>query len=173
MREQLKGTTAERLRDLRRERNLSQEKLAGIIGVDKSTISRIENGDTFKSDVALSLADYFGVSMDYLFGLSYDKSQANYDLKKLGISSAAAEKLCSEEVDADIVNMLIEHPDFGDLAVTLALYFTDVEASDARNHNTLCDELSRIVGYMRSEGSADASRKIQTINILIPILICL
>ncbi len=82
MQEQLKGTLGERLRDLRREHNLSQQELGNVFGVDKGTISKIENGKTLNSDLALSIADYFGVSMDYLFGLSDDKSPVNYDLKK-------------------------------------------------------------------------------------------
>lgn len=162
--ENLKGTLAERVRDLRRERNLSQQELGNVFGIDKGTISKIENGKTINSNLALSLADYFGVSMDYLFGLTDDRSSVNYDLKKLGISSAAAEKFCSGEVDADIVNMLIEHPDFGNFSIALAMYFTDAVTAGACVQNTIFDEVSRIVGYMRSEGSADASHKIQTIK---------
>ena len=155
--ENLKGTLAERVRDLRRERDLSQLELANVFGVDKGTVSKIENGKTVNSDFALSLADYFGVSMDYLFGLSDDRSSINYDLKKLGISSAAAKKLCSGEVDADIVNMLIEHPDFGNFSIALALYFTDAVTAGACVQNTIFDEVSRIVGYMRSDHSEEAS----------------
>ena len=164
MQEQLKGTLGERLRDLRREHNLSQQELGNVFGVDKGTISKIENGKTLNSNLALSLAEYFGVSMDYLFGLSDDRSTVNYDLKKLGISSAAAEKLCSEEVDADIVNMLIEHPDFGRLSTALALYFTDAVTDGVCVQNTLYDELSRIVGNMRSDKADDVSSNISNMK---------
>ena len=162
--ENLKGTLGERVRDLRRERNLSQQELGNVFSVDKGTISKIENGKTINSDFALSLADYFGVSMDYLFGLSDDRSLVNYDLKKLGISSAATEKLCSGEVDADIVNMLIEHPDFGNFSISLALYFTDAVTAGTCVQNTIFDEVSRIVGYMRSDHSEEAAHDIQTVK---------
>ena len=52
--ENLKGTLAERVRDLRRERNLSQQELGNVFGIDKGTISKIENGKTINSDFALS-----------------------------------------------------------------------------------------------------------------------
>ncbi len=162
--ENLKGTLGERVRDLRRERNLSQQELGNVFSVDKGTISKIENGKTINSDFALSLADYFGVSMDYLFGLSDDRSSVNYDLKKLGISSAAAGKLCSGEVDADIVNMLIEHPDFGNFSISLALYFTDAVTAGTCVQNTIFDEVSRIVGYMRSAHSEEAAHDINTVK---------
>ena len=157
----LYGTLAERVRDLRRADNLTMEQLADKIGINKSTISRIENGDPVMSDIALAISNHFGVSMDYLFGLSDDRTTVNYDLKSLGISPAVAEKLYKEEIDADVVNLLLEHPDFGNFSIALALYFTDAIAIDARIHNTVCDEVSRIIGYVRSEGSADLSHKIQ------------
>ena len=140
----LYGTLAERVRDLRRADNLTMEQLADKIGINKSTISRIENGDPVMSDIALAISNHFGVSMDYLFGLSDDRTTVNYDLKSLGISPAVAEKLYKEEIDADVVNMLLEHQDFGDFSIALALYFTDAIATNARIHNTVCDEVSRI-----------------------------
>ncbi|NQL61420.1 helix-turn-helix transcriptional regulator [Streptococcus suis] len=58
-----------RLRELRKERKLTQEKLASEIGVSKITILRWENGERqIKPDKAQALADYFGVSVGYLLG---------------------------------------------------------------------------------------------------------
>ena len=159
--ENLKGTLAERVRDLRRERDLSQQELGNVLGVDKSTISNIENGHTIKSNLALSLAEYFGVSMDYLFGLSDDRSAVNYDLKSLGISSVVAEKLYKEEIDADIVNMLLEHPSFGGFSRMLALYFTS--AGDCVQ-NTIYDEVSRIVENMRNDNAGSVSEDISNMQ---------
>lgn len=54
---------------LRRERGLTQEGLAELIGVTNSTISKWENG-TYAPDVFLLpvVADVFGVSIDALYG---------------------------------------------------------------------------------------------------------
>ena len=162
--ENLKGTLAERVRDLRRERDLSQQELGNVFGVDKSTISNIENGHTVKSNLAISLAEYFDVSMDYLFGLSDDRSPVNYDLKSMGISPAAAEKLYKEEIDADIVNMLLEHPGFGGFSRVLALYLSDAVTAGACVQNTIYDELSRIVGNMRSDNAGTVSEDISNMK---------
>lgn len=60
-----------RLKELRKEKKLTQEELASEIGVNEKTISRWENGEsTIKSDKAQALADYFGVSVGYLLGYS-------------------------------------------------------------------------------------------------------
>lgn len=61
----------ERLRELRRERGVGQVELANRIGVSKGIISLWENGlrePTISNLVAI--AKYFGVTADYLVGLS-------------------------------------------------------------------------------------------------------
>lgn len=64
-----------RLRDLRRENNVSGQKLADFLGVKKTTISNWENGVNFPNKDRISeLADYFHVSVDYLLGRSNDKA---------------------------------------------------------------------------------------------------
>lgn len=60
-----------RLKELRKEKKLTQEELAGEIGVSKITILRWENGERqIKPDKAQALADYFGVPVGYLLGYS-------------------------------------------------------------------------------------------------------
>lgn len=58
-----------RLIDLRESTDMTQLELARQLGFDKSTMSRIEKGTrNITSDELLRFADYFNVSMDYLFG---------------------------------------------------------------------------------------------------------
>lgn len=65
----------QRLRVLRESVKLSQNKLAGMIGVRQSSINRYENGQSVPSVQTLRwYADYFDVSMDYIFGRT-DKPQ--------------------------------------------------------------------------------------------------
>jgi repressor LexA len=58
-----------RLRALRESVGLSQNKLAGMIGVRQSSINRYENGQSVPSVQTFRwYADYFDVSMDYIYG---------------------------------------------------------------------------------------------------------
>lgn len=60
---------SERLRLLREEKELSQIKLAEILGVKKQTLSDWENGKSETSfEMLVKIADFFGVSTDYLLG---------------------------------------------------------------------------------------------------------
>ena len=62
-----------RLRELRKNKNISQEELGEFCGVAKNTISNWEN-NVNKPDIDLiaKLAKYFNVTTDYLLGLNQD-----------------------------------------------------------------------------------------------------
>lgn len=60
-----------RLKQLRLERGLTQKDLATIIGVGRTTVSEYEAGHIVPNQERLiHLAKYFGVSIDYLTGVS-------------------------------------------------------------------------------------------------------
>lgn len=62
---------SERLTALRRQEPTSQQALAQVLGVGKSAVSMMENGQRAASaDTLIALADYFDVSLDYLVGRS-------------------------------------------------------------------------------------------------------
>lgn len=57
------------LRTLRNKRRLTEQQLADAVGLTKSTISMYESSCRLPSYGALErIADYFDVSMEYLFG---------------------------------------------------------------------------------------------------------
>ena len=59
--------------ELRKERNLSQKKLADAIGVNQATIAKIEiNRNEATASTIRKLANYFEVSSDYLLELEDD-----------------------------------------------------------------------------------------------------
>lgn len=60
-----------RLKELRRQKNITQLKLAMDLNMNQNTISRYETGEREAGYKELiMLADYFDVSVDYLLGRS-------------------------------------------------------------------------------------------------------
>ena len=58
-----------RLRELRQARHLSQLKLAMDLNMNQNSISRYETGEREADyETLIKLADYFGVTVDYLLG---------------------------------------------------------------------------------------------------------
>lgn len=63
----------ENLRKTRKERNLTMKEVGIAIGVGESTISQYETGKRQPDQkTLLKLADYFGVTVDYLLGRATD-----------------------------------------------------------------------------------------------------
>lgn len=60
-----------RLKELRKQKNITQLKLAIDLNMNQNTISRYENGEREAGYRELiMIADYFNVSIDYLLGRS-------------------------------------------------------------------------------------------------------
>ena len=61
----------ERLLQLRKEANLTQDELAAILKINKHSISSYERGKSEPPDeIKIAIAKYFNVSVDYLLGVT-------------------------------------------------------------------------------------------------------
>lgn len=66
---------AERLRELRSSRKLTQKDVYTAIGVSPIVYQRYEYGHSPAYQQLIALADYFDVSLDYLVGRSDDPAR--------------------------------------------------------------------------------------------------
>ena len=70
----MKLNIGENLRRLRREKDLTQEQLAELLGVTFQSVSRWETGATYPDIELLPvMAELFGVSMERLLGVEKEK----------------------------------------------------------------------------------------------------
>lgn len=73
---------AERLRQLRESVKFSQMKIAGVIGTTQASINRYETGQASPSTkVLLWYADFFDVSLDYIYGRTDNPQGKLYEYK--------------------------------------------------------------------------------------------
>jgi len=64
----------QRLRDLREDRDLTQQELATLLKVSQTTYSRYESGALDIPNTSLiKLAEFYKTSIDYLVGLTNNK----------------------------------------------------------------------------------------------------
>lgn len=100
----------ERLKQLRTDAGMTQRDIAQMLGVDRTTYVKYENGSSDPSTATLiRLADYFGVTVDYLIG--HDVSQPARVVSTPKVSDSDLELLkkfhALNDVDrARILNML-------------------------------------------------------------------
>lgn len=72
-------TFAEKLKNLRKSKKITQEELAKIINVERSSIGKYESANTIPSnDTLIKIAEYFNVSTDYLLGKTNVQSNSQY-----------------------------------------------------------------------------------------------
>jgi len=63
-----------RIRDLREDRDLKQKEIAAFLMCDQSLYSKYERGERpLPLELADRLADFYGVSVDYLIGRTGEK----------------------------------------------------------------------------------------------------
>jgi transcriptional regulator with XRE-family HTH domain len=71
-----------RIANLRRNNSLSQLEFSKILNISNTTLSQYESGKRIPSDnVKIQIADYFNVSLDYLFGRTNIMDTADNILK--------------------------------------------------------------------------------------------
>jgi transcriptional regulator with XRE-family HTH domain len=64
-----------RLRDLREDADLNQTQIAQYLGMSQTGYSKYETGENdIPTQVLIKLAKYYKTSIDYILGISNDKS---------------------------------------------------------------------------------------------------
>lgn len=161
-----------RLKELRKSRNLTQAELAKILGIAQPTLSGWEN-DKFQidDDIKTKIADYFGVTVDYLLGREDITKLSNYlgpviETKKIpiiGTVKCGPDGLAFEDIDGYVYvdddltgeifalrckgdSMKFEAIDDGDIAIV------------RRQDDVECGELA-VVAVNGDEGTLKRVRK--------------
>lgn len=79
-------TFGERLYELRKDKNISQEELADLLDVSRQSISKWENDKAYPEMTRLLfMSDFFGVSLDYLMRGIEETTQDNITYKARNI----------------------------------------------------------------------------------------
>ena len=147
----------ERLKDLRVERGLTLEQLAEQTHLSKSALGSYE-ADDFKdiSHYALiKLAKFYGVTSDYLLGLSETKKYPNANLAGLRLSDDMIELLKSGLVDNSLLCELAAHPDFPRLMADLEIYVNGVAVKQVQIANAIVDTMSATIMKQYNPGLTD------------------
>lgn len=132
---QVKLTIGERLKDLRVERKLTLEQLADEVGISKSALGKYEsdNGKDISPYSISLLADYYGVSTDYLMGRTETKNHPNTALHELHLSDDAIDVLKTGHFNHRLLSEVICHKDFQTMMLDAEIYVDRI--ADMRIHD--------------------------------------
>lgn len=63
--------TFRRIRDLREDKDMTQQQLADILHITQKTYSRYETGEhSIPIEILIEISDYYHTSVDYILGLT-------------------------------------------------------------------------------------------------------
>ena len=117
-------TLGEKLKDLRNERELRLADLSEATGISVSTLQRMEADDDIRigyQDIE-TLARYYDVSADYLFGLTDLDQYRNIEIDKLRLSDEAIEILKDGKLNNRLISEFLAHSDFPQLLSAMEIY---------------------------------------------------
>ena len=147
----------ERLKDLRVECGLTLEQLAEQTHLSKSALGSYEAED-FKdiSHYALiKLAKFYGVTADYLLGLTETKNHPNADLADLHLSDELIDLLKNGRIDTALFCELATHKDFVKLLADIEIYVNGVAVKQVQTVNAIVDTMSATIMKQHNPGLTD------------------
>ncbi len=150
---QPKLTIQERLKDLRVERSLTLEQLSAETGISKSALGKYE-ADDFKDISPFSmveLAKFYGVSTDYLLGLTEQKNHPNTELDALHLGDDAIEVLRTSNFNHRLLSELICHKDFQRFMLDAEIYVDRIADMRIKDMNAVLEAV-RQMALMKNGG---------------------
>ena len=135
----LPGKIRDRIKDLMKSQKITQAVLAVRIGVSESSLSRFISGQTDKlgDENIIRIARVFNISTDFLLGEVDIPDRVNYDISELGLSVQAARNLYTHKVNPQVVNALLENPEFANTTALISRYLDDELAKGFAAQNQL------------------------------------
>ena len=150
---QPKLTIQERLKDLRVERGLTLEQLSAETSISKSALGKYE-ADDFK-DISpfsmVALAKFYGVSTDYLLGLTEQKNHPNTELDALHLGDDAIEVLRTGKFNHRLLSELICHKDFQRFMLDAEIYVDRIADMRVKDMNAVLEAV-RQMALMKNGG---------------------
>ena len=121
-------TIGTQIAKLRKDKNITQEDLAKKLGVSAQAVSKWENGGATDVEMLPEIADYFDVSMDFLFGKKTENTETAFT------QQAYLERLDAVQREMSANSMQVYNDTIKSL---VGFEFTDDEAkNDAINNIT-------------------------------------
>ena len=139
----MKGATSiqERLWELRKDKGLNLEELSELTGISKSALGNYEKEDykEINHGNLITLADFYGVSVDYLLCRTENKEQINTPLTELHLNDEMVALLKSGRINNRLLCELATHKDFIKFLADIEIYVDGIATMQIQNLNALVD----------------------------------
>ena len=164
---QPKLTVQERLKDLRVvDFKLTLEELAERTGLSRAALGKYEADETAK-DISpfaiLTLAKFYGVSTDYLLGLTENKNHPNTELNALHLSDDAITVLATGDFNHRLLSEMICHKDFQRMMLDAEIYVDRIADMRITNMNAAMEAVRQSV--IKKKGNDQEDLYLRTLDL--------
>ena len=160
----MKGATTiqERLWELRKDKGLNLEELAEKTGISKSAHASYESDDNkeFNHGNLITLADFYQVSIDYLFCRTENREQINTPLSELHLNDEAVALLKSGRINNRLLCEMISHEKFAELMADAEIYVDGIATMHFHDTNSSLAALRAMILEKHPEATADRAIKV-------------
>ena len=142
-----KLTIDEKLKDLRLERKLTLEELANDTGLSSSALASYE-ADPYKDisvNAMVTLAKYYGVSTDYILGLTENREVSNVEVRDLYLSDEMIALLKEGRINNLLLCEMATHEEFKNLLADIEIYVDRIAATQINTLNANVDAARLII----------------------------
>ena len=145
------------------ERGLSLQELSEQTGLSRAALGNYETDDykeiTHKAIVIL--ADFYGVTSDYLLGLTENREQHPFAVDELGLDDATVDLLKSGKLNVRLICEMIKHPEFINFLSDLEIYVDNLAGMQIRNMNTMIEQTRM---RLQNKGIPDSDHYMKTLE---------
>ena len=139
---QVKLSIQERLKDLRAvDKRLTLEQLSEQTGISRAALGKYESDD-FK-DISpfsiVTLANFYGVSTDYLLGLTEQKNHPDTAPEELHLSDEMIELLKSGKINNRLLCEMAAHERFSRFMADMEIYVDGIASMQIQSLNSVVD----------------------------------
>ena len=160
----MKGATSiqERLWELRKDKGLNLEELSELTGISKSALGSYEKEDykEINHGNLITLADFYGVSVDYLLCRTENREQINTPLTELHLNDEMVALLKSGRINNRLLCELATHKDFIKFLADIEIYVDGIATMQIQNLNALVDTVRHEIIERYRPGEDDPHLKV-------------
>ena len=155
----MKGATTiqERLWELRKDKGLNLEELSQKTGISKSALASYESDDNkeINHGSLIALADFYEVSIDYLFCRTENREQINTPLSELHLTDEAVELLKSGRINNRLLCEIVTNDKFEQLMTDTEIYIDGHATSTFRTLYESLEEQRQVIVQKYKQADRD------------------
>lgn len=155
-------TIQERLWELRKDKGLKLEELAAATGISKSVLASYESNDykEINHGSLITLADFYGISLDYLFCRTENREQIKTPLMELHLNDEMVELLKSRRINNGLLCELATHKYFIKFLADIEIYVDSIATMQIQNLYALIDTIRHEIIERHRPGEDDPYLKV-------------